>query len=456
LVAATSGAALAERRWRCRDLAGLGSDGAGVDELRARLAAEAIHTPYRLMLLPAAVDRVFPLAWRRRRGPRHVLSGTLHVGDRVLVSPRAYGAGTLAARPEPAAEIGRAGDRCRPQSGEQGISKDAIRRGDMVLDPACMRDRPYRCQAAVIAAKRSRSAHGFRCGCITPRPRRRAPSSCSMTSRSGRAHRPTSSCARAADRRRRAGQLRHSGCVGAAHAGGGRFSICAPPTGGGDAGTAGAAQRHGHRRSQAGVCRPAGYAAVCLGRLVFCRDRALPATQAAAARRGTWVVVLESGAARIAISPEHWQSFTASLLEQLGPIMPKARICRASARKAAATAAAAPAGAGVPRCPGEDGSQRELVLDGAFVGWPRTSCAWREGRGRPGPKSAQRVGGAERFGRRSVRDIRRHDGEAGRRRAAVALLAGRMGWATKWRTTISSAADGARDGDPPRRGGGAR
>lgn len=110
--------------------------GEGIDQLRRSLfAAEAEARPvenrFRL-----AVDRSFTLSGAGTVVTGTVLSGSVRVGDRVLVSPSGIAARvrSLHAQNRPAEE-GRAGDRCALNLAGDGVSKEAIRRGDVVLDP---------------------------------------------------------------------------------------------------------------------------------------------------------------------------------------------------------------------------------------------------------------------------------------------------------------------------------
>ncbi len=112
--------------------------GHGVGNLRAHLAAAAASTVDR----PAegrfrlAVDRVFTLSGVGVVVTGTVLSGSVQVGDRVLISPSGLPARvrSLHAQNRPA-ETGRAGDRCALNLAGEVISREAIRRGDMVVDP---------------------------------------------------------------------------------------------------------------------------------------------------------------------------------------------------------------------------------------------------------------------------------------------------------------------------------
>ncbi len=110
----------------------------GVDALRDLLfaevrsfAARAAKGRFRL-----AVDRCFTLAGAGTVVTGTVLSGSVAVGDRVTVSPSGLAARvrSIHAQNRPAEE-GRAGERCALNLAGDGVTKDAISRGDVVLDP---------------------------------------------------------------------------------------------------------------------------------------------------------------------------------------------------------------------------------------------------------------------------------------------------------------------------------
>ena len=114
--------------------------GDGIDALRANLVAAAAtlrdqRTDDRRFRL--AVDRVFTLAGVGVIVTGTVLSGTVHVGDRVEVSPSGIEARvrSLHAQNTPA-EVGYAGDRCALNLAGPDIAKNAIHRGDVILNPA--------------------------------------------------------------------------------------------------------------------------------------------------------------------------------------------------------------------------------------------------------------------------------------------------------------------------------
>jgi selenocysteine-specific elongation factor len=112
--------------------------GEGIDRLRSRLASVAGEVSrsradgrFRL-----AVDRVFTLKGIGVVVTGTVLSGIVRVGDRVRISPSGFGARvrSLHVQNMPA-DLGQAGDRCALNLLGEDISKEAVHRGDMVLDP---------------------------------------------------------------------------------------------------------------------------------------------------------------------------------------------------------------------------------------------------------------------------------------------------------------------------------
>jgi selenocysteine-specific elongation factor len=114
--------------------------GEGVAELRQRLLREAsaggeprpAGGRFRL-----AVDRSFALPGIGTIVTGTVLSGIVAVGDRVLVSPSGLAARVRSIHAQNrAAKTGHAGERCALNLAGEGVSRDAIRRGDTVLDPA--------------------------------------------------------------------------------------------------------------------------------------------------------------------------------------------------------------------------------------------------------------------------------------------------------------------------------
>ena len=112
--------------------------GEGIDALRAALfnaaAAHGAHAASGRFRL--AVDRSFTLAGAGTIVTGTVLSGAVAVGDRVAVSPVGLSARvrTIHAQNRPT-ERGLAGERCALNLVGEDISREAVARGDVVLDP---------------------------------------------------------------------------------------------------------------------------------------------------------------------------------------------------------------------------------------------------------------------------------------------------------------------------------
>ena len=112
--------------------------GAGIADLKARLVEAAQHLDHRDAggRLRLAVDRSFTLAGAGTVVTGTILSGTVRTGDLVKVSPSGRDARVRSIRAQDTpAEIGRAGDRCGLNLAGPSMSRDAIARGDVVLDP---------------------------------------------------------------------------------------------------------------------------------------------------------------------------------------------------------------------------------------------------------------------------------------------------------------------------------
>jgi selenocysteine-specific elongation factor len=112
--------------------------GNGIDELRARLfdaaqTMEAHTTGERFRL---AVDRSFTLPGAGTVVTGTVLSGTISTGDQVTISPCALVARvrSIHAQNRPS-HRGVGGQRCALNLAGDGVSKDAVARGQVVLDP---------------------------------------------------------------------------------------------------------------------------------------------------------------------------------------------------------------------------------------------------------------------------------------------------------------------------------
>ncbi len=112
--------------------------GQGMEALRDRLAAEARTLGERADdgRFRLAVDRVFTLVGIGVVVTGTVLSGVVRVKDQVLLSPSGLGARVRSLHAQNReVESGRAGDRCALNLTGEGVAKNAIHRGDMVVDP---------------------------------------------------------------------------------------------------------------------------------------------------------------------------------------------------------------------------------------------------------------------------------------------------------------------------------
>ena len=112
--------------------------GEGIAELEARLSAAALEVGRRSAAgrFRLAVDRAFTIQGAGTVVTGTVLSGEVGVGDTVTVSPRGLTARVRSIHAQnEKAERGRAGDRCALNLAGEGIGRDAIVRGDMVVDP---------------------------------------------------------------------------------------------------------------------------------------------------------------------------------------------------------------------------------------------------------------------------------------------------------------------------------
>ncbi len=113
--------------------------GEGIDDLRARLfdLSQSIDTRSARGRFRMAIDRSFTLAGAGTVVTGTVLSGAVSVGDRVTVSPAGLVARVRSIHAQSqAAERGVAGQRCALNLAGDGISKEAVARGEVVVDSA--------------------------------------------------------------------------------------------------------------------------------------------------------------------------------------------------------------------------------------------------------------------------------------------------------------------------------
>ncbi|QWT22578.1 selenocysteine-specific translation elongation factor [Bacillus sp. NP157] len=111
--------------------------GQGVDTLRERLidAARETRRTHAGSRFRLAVDRVFTLPGIGVVVTGTVLSGSIHLKDTVVVSPAGLSARVRSIHVQNRdTDAGHAGDRCALNLAGPGITKDAIQRGDMVVD----------------------------------------------------------------------------------------------------------------------------------------------------------------------------------------------------------------------------------------------------------------------------------------------------------------------------------
>lgn len=410
--------------------------GEGVDEVRARLTAEAALTVDRAheACFRLAIDRVFTLSGVGVVVTGTVMSGSVHVGDWELISPSGLSARvrSLHTQNKPA-EIGQAGDRCALNLVGQGISKEAIRRGDMVVDPelhaptdridASLRLLPNVAkpigQWFPVRLHHAAAEVGARIVLLGDDPIRSGESAEVQLV----LDRPIA--AALPDRY----VIRD---VSARHTlGGGQFIDLRPP-----ARRRRSPERQAQRAAMAIADPEAAFAALldappfAWDLAVFSRDRALKAEQTERLAEKPRLVLLESGTSKIALSSDHWRSFASSLLEQLAAYHAENPDLQGIGRERLRLLLQ-------PRLPARAfvvalqklADEGKLVLDGSFVRLtthtvrltPKDEAAWRE--------IVPLLSGAERFRPPRVRDIAASTGRSENDVRRLLKLAGRMGWA---------------------------
>src|SRR5262245_7209004 len=112
--------------------------GEGVDRLRARLIDSALDRREHSLRnrFRMTVDRSFTLPGAGTVVTGTVVSGAVSVGDRVTVSPSGLMARVRSIHAQTrVAGQGLVGQRCALNLAGEGITKDSVRRGDVVLDP---------------------------------------------------------------------------------------------------------------------------------------------------------------------------------------------------------------------------------------------------------------------------------------------------------------------------------
>ncbi len=149
--------------------------GAGIDGLETVLETEAhafgerrANGRFRL-----AVDRSFTLKGAGTVVTGTVLSGKVAIGDHLVISPsgKEVRVRTIHAQNR-LSETAQAGDRCALNLAGDGISKEAVHRGDMLVQPSLHRptDR-IDASLQILSSEKSRLVSGSRFACTMPQPR---------------------------------------------------------------------------------------------------------------------------------------------------------------------------------------------------------------------------------------------------------------------------------------------
>jgi selenocysteine-specific elongation factor len=410
--------------------------GAGVDALRAHLeeAASAVRDRTAGKRFRLAVDRVFTLSGVGVVATGTVLSGSVHLGDRIQLSPSGlFGRVRSLHAQNRSAEAAHAGERCALNLTGPGITKDAIRRGDVVLDPElhAPTDR-IDARIRVLPTEKKPIGQWF--------PVRLH-------------HAATEAGARIVlfdDEPIAPGEEANVQLVldrpiaAASHD---RFvvrDVSAQRTLGGGLFLDLRAKARGRRtlerdeqRAALAIADPsASFAALletqpfAFDLAAFARDRALSAERRDRLASELGLVILESGDSKIVLNPERWALFASTMLERIGAYHAENPDLQGLGREQLRVTSQ-------PKLPKPAfdvalkklaGSSR-LVLEGAFVRLPshevqlapEDNAAWE--------MIAPLLGGAQRFRPPRVRDLAATTGRAEKDLRRVLKRVGRMGWA---------------------------
>ncbi len=411
--------------------------GAGVEALRARLIAAAAAVPadratdarFRL-----AVDRVFTLSGVGVVVTGAVLSGCVHVGDRVLISPSGIAGRVRSLHAQNSqAQLGRAGERCALNLVGEDISKDTIRRGDVVLEPelhaptdridAGLRLLPGETKPVgqwfPVRLHHAATEVGARIVLLGEEPvQPGAAAEVQLV-----LDRPIAAAQRDRFVIRDASAQRTIG--------GGLFIDLRPPA---------RRRRTPERRAQRAALSIADPLAAFAALLasppyawdlaVFARDRALGAAQRQQLADEPGFILLEKDSCAIAISAMQWRLFTAGLLEQLGAFHAENPDLQGIGREKLRLLLQPRLLASVFAIALQKAAQSgELVLDGSFVRLATHTARFAPEDEEVWGMIAPMLGGAERFRPPRVRDIAAATGRPERNLRRLLKLAGRMGLA---------------------------
>jgi selenocysteine-specific elongation factor len=426
-------------------------NGRGVDALRSRLVAvsgdrvdRSTQTRFRL-----AVDRVFTLPGAGLVVTGAVLSGSVRVGDRLEVSPSGLPARVRSLRAQNGpAEIGRLGDRCALNLVNPALSKEVIRRGDIVLDPElhAPTDR-IEARLRILASEPKSIGQWF--------PVRLHHAAAEVGGRIvllGDEPIPPGAIA--------AVQLVLDRPIAAASQdrfvirdasaqrtiGGGQFVDLRPPL---------RRRRAPERKAQRdalAIADPATAVAALLAvppfawdLTAFARDRALAAAEISRLSDKLDLILLESGASKIAVSQARWRLFRSDLLEHLAGFHAESPdqqgVGREKLRMLLNPRLPPPVFVAALQMLARNG---DLALDGAFVRLPTHVASLTPGDEESWSAIAPLLGGVDRFRPPRVRDIVETTGRAERDVRRLFKLAARLGWVDEvahdhffLRTTVS-------------------
>jgi selenocysteine-specific elongation factor len=410
--------------------------GEGVEALRAHLEEAVGAAPDRTASkrFRLAIDRVFTLSGVGVVATGTVLSGSAHLGDRVQLSPSGLFARvrSLHAQNRPT-EAAHAGERCALNLAGPGITKDAIRRGDMALDPE-LHAPTDRIDARIRVLPTEKKPVGQWFPVRLHHAAAEAGARIVLFDDKPIAPGDEANVQLVLDRP----------IAAAAHD---RFvvrDVSAQRTLGGglflDLRAKARGRRTPERREQRAAFELADPSA-CLAALLetppfafdlgaFARDRALSAERTDQLASGLSLFSLESGDSRIVVTRERWDLFASTMLKQIdayhaehpdlqGPGREQLRVTSQPKLSKLAFDVALKKLAHSGR----------LVLDGAFVRLPSHEVQLTPEDKATWELMAPLIGGAQRFRPPRVRDLAAATGRAEKDLRRTLKRAGRMGWA---------------------------